>query len=149
MLFGSCWAVSLQACQSPVYTAGLSWTEWFGYKVQTLQRRNGLCFPNKVELGSEARTLDGLAWALPQAVGCPPLFWDFWLPVKPDVEPVLGTLDPAWGGSGGMCGEEDWTPLKWLTPCASRLGCLVATRSVYMSLHKDGSSRGFILLLQV
>lgn len=38
---------------------------------QTLQRWNGLCFPNKVELGSEARTLDGLAWALPQAVAAP------------------------------------------------------------------------------
>ena len=30
-------------------------------------------FQTKLELGSEARTLDGLAWALPQVAAAPPL----------------------------------------------------------------------------
>lgn len=63
-------------------------------------------FQTKLELGSEARTLDGLAWALPQVAAAPPLplfSGTSHLPVKPGVEPVLGTLDPwAWGGSGDV-----------------------------------------------
>lgn len=65
-------------------------------------------FQMKLELGSEARTLDSLAGPslrlAPQAVAATlPLSWDFSLPVKPDGEPVLGSLGPrAWGGSGDV-----------------------------------------------
>ena len=38
-----------------------------------------------------------------------------------------------------MCGQEDWTPLKWLTPRASRL----PSRGHFMSVH-EFAQRWFI-----
>lgn len=105
---------------------------------QTLQRRNGLCFPNKVELGSEARTLDGLAWALPQAVAAPSLL-GLLAACEAGCGASPGNLGPGPGEAQVMCGQEDWTPLKWLTPCASRL----PSRGHFMSVH-EFAQRWFI-----
>lgn len=72
------------------------------------------------------------------------------LPVKPGAEPVLGTLDPwAWGGSGDDVWEGGLDASE-VAQCPVPQGChLMAPSCPYTSLHKDGSSRGFILLLQV